>query len=165
PGNLSSGTEDPSAPGRRLGGVSRRERRVDPERNCGIVVRARRGRIMNATERTALLQSVELFDELSSSIDERTIEILDHRRRTAIVRRRGWLVRRMLLVADILGLAGAFLLAELVAAVASPGPDRITTSAEFVLFLLTLPGWVVVAKLYGLYERDEARPEHSPTDR
>ena len=34
---------------------------------------------MNTTERTALLQSVELFDEMSLSIDERTIEILDHR--------------------------------------------------------------------------------------
>jgi exopolysaccharide biosynthesis polyprenyl glycosylphosphotransferase len=120
--------------------------------------------VVNATERTALLQSVELYDEMSASISERTIEILDHRRRTAVVRRRGWLVRRMLLVADVLGLAGACLLAEAVTAAAAPGPDRVATSTEFLLFVLTLPLWIVVAKLYGLYERDEERTDHSTTD-
>jgi exopolysaccharide biosynthesis polyprenyl glycosylphosphotransferase len=119
---------------------------------------------VNATERTALLQSVQLFDEMSLSIDERTIQILDHRRRTAVVRRRGWLVRRMLLLADVLGLTGAFLLAELVSAAATSGPDRVGTGTEFILFVLTLPLWVVVAKLYGLYERDEERTDHSTTD-
>ena len=54
---------------------------------------------MNATERAALIQGVQLFDEMSAAIDERTLEILDHRRRTAVVRRRGWLVRRALLLA------------------------------------------------------------------
>jgi len=119
---------------------------------------------VNATERTALLQSMELYDEITPSIDERTMEILDHRRRTAIVRRRGWLVRRMLLLADVVGLTGAFLLAELVSAVATPAADRVATGTEFILFVLTLPVWVVVAKLYGLYERDEERTDHSTTD-
>jgi exopolysaccharide biosynthesis polyprenyl glycosylphosphotransferase len=119
---------------------------------------------VNATERRALLQSVELFDEMTGIVNERTIEILDHRRRTAVVRRRGWLVRRMLLLADVLGLAGAFLLAEVVTAVAAPGPDRVARSTEFILFVLTLPLWVVVAKIYGLYERDEERTDHSTTD-
>ena len=119
---------------------------------------------MNATERTALLQSVQLYDEITPSIDERTMEILDHRRRTAIVRRRGWLVRRMLLLADVVGLTGAFLLAELVSVVATPAADRVATGTEFILFVLTLPVWVVVAKLYGLYERDEERTDHSTTD-
>lgn len=120
---------------------------------------------MNATERRALLQSVELLDEMTGIVNERTIEILDHRRRTAVVRRRGWLVRRMLLLADVLGLAGAFLLADVVtAAAAAPGPDRVARSTEFILFVLTLPLCVVVAKLYGLYERDEERTDHSTTD-
>jgi exopolysaccharide biosynthesis polyprenyl glycosylphosphotransferase len=119
---------------------------------------------VNATERAALLQGVELFDEITASIDDRTMEILEHRRRTAVVRRRGWLVRRTLLLADVLGLAGGFLLAELVTAAASPGPDRVSMSTELILFVLTLPVWVVVAKLYGLYERDEERTDHSTTD-
>ena len=119
---------------------------------------------MNATERAALLQGVELYEEMSTSINERTFEILDHRRRTAVVRRRGWLVRRMLLLADVLGLVGAFLLAEAVTAAATAGPDRVARTTEFVLFVVTLPLWIVVAKLYGLYERDEERTDHSTTD-
>jgi exopolysaccharide biosynthesis polyprenyl glycosylphosphotransferase len=119
---------------------------------------------VNATERTALLQSVQLYDEITPSIDERTMEILDHRRRTAIVRRRGWLVRRMLLVADVLGLTGAFLFAQLLSSVAATHPDRVSAPTELLVFVLTLPGWVVVAKLYGLYERDEERTDHSTAD-
>jgi exopolysaccharide biosynthesis polyprenyl glycosylphosphotransferase len=119
---------------------------------------------VNATERTALLQSVQFYDEITASIDERTIEILDHRRRTAVVRRRGWLVRRMLLLADVVGLIGAFWFAEVVAAAAAPNSGGMAKSAEFLLFALTLPIWVVVAKLYGLYDRDEERTDHSTTD-
>jgi exopolysaccharide biosynthesis polyprenyl glycosylphosphotransferase len=119
---------------------------------------------VNATERDALIQGVQLFDEMTASIDERTLEILDHRRRTAVVRRRGWLVRRALLLADLLGLAGAFLLAELVSAAATTGSDGVARSTEFILFVLTLPVWVVVAKLYGLYEHDEERTDHSTSD-
>ncbi len=64
---------------------------------------------MNATtERSALLQGVELYDEMTATVDDRTLEILDRRRRTAIVKRRGWLVRRMLLLADVVGLVAAF---------------------------------------------------------
>jgi exopolysaccharide biosynthesis polyprenyl glycosylphosphotransferase len=119
---------------------------------------------VNATERAALVQGVQLFDEMSASIDERTLEILDHRRRTAVVRRRGWLVRRALLLADLVGLAVAFLLAELVSAAATTGSDAVSRSTEFILFVLTLPIWVVVAKLYGLYEHDEERTDHSTSD-
>jgi exopolysaccharide biosynthesis polyprenyl glycosylphosphotransferase len=119
---------------------------------------------MNATERTALLQSVQFYDELHAAIDERTLEILDHRRRTATVRRRGWLVRRMLLLADLVGLLGAFLIAQVVAAATTSGPDAVARNAEFEIFALTLPVWIVVAKFYGLYERDEERTDHSTTD-
>jgi exopolysaccharide biosynthesis polyprenyl glycosylphosphotransferase len=119
---------------------------------------------MNATERTALLQSVQFYDELNAAIDERTLAILDHRRRTATVRRRGWLVRRMLLLADLVGIVGAFLVAQVVASATTSGPDAVARNAEFAIFALTLPLWIVVAKLYGLYERDEERTDHSTTD-
>ena len=36
--------------------------------------------------------------------------------------------------------------------------------AEIIVFLATLPGWVVVAKLYGLYDHDEERTDHSTAD-
>ena len=34
----------------------------------------------------------------------------------------------------------------------------------FVFFVISLPAWVVAAKLYGLYDRDEERTDHSTTD-
>ena len=47
--------------------------------------------------------------------DDRTLAILEHRRQTGGMRRRGWLVRRALLLADVLGLAFAFLVAQALA--------------------------------------------------
>ena len=119
--------------------------------------------MMNATERGALLNGLEIYDEMHATVDDRTLEILDRRRRTATVRRRGWLVRRMLLAADLVGLIGAMALAEwLVNRHNSVGV--LGARAEIVVFLVSLPGWVVVAKLYGLYDRDEERTDHSTAD-
>ena len=118
---------------------------------------------MNATERAALLQGLQLYDEMNATVDERTLEILDRRRRTAVVRRRGWLVRRMLLAADLVGLIAAMLLAAwLVSRHNNVGV--LDARAEVVAFLASLPGWVVIAKLYGLYDHDEERTDHSTAD-
>ena len=96
---------------------------------------------------------IALFDELSSAVDDRTLEIVDRRRRTAIVHRRGWLVRRMLLAADVIALVAALLVAEWLVNARTPG-DFADARTEILIFLATIPVWVVVAKLYGLYERD-----------
>ena len=72
-------------------------------------------------------------------------------------RRRGWVVRRALAAADIAGITLAFVLAEaLIGAGVSAG--------RVLFFAATLPGWVVVAKLYGLYDNDEERTDHSTAD-
>ena len=42
--------------------------------------------------------------------------------------------------------------------------QKLSTSEEVALFLLTIPIWVVLAKVYGLYERDEERPTHTTVD-
>jgi exopolysaccharide biosynthesis polyprenyl glycosylphosphotransferase len=118
---------------------------------------------VNTVERTALLEGLQLHDELRATVDERTLQILDRRRRTATVHRRGWLVRRLLLVADLVGLAGAFLLAEWIVTKATAS-GVLGVRGEVLAFFATLPGWVVVAKLYGLYDRDEERTDHSTTD-
>jgi exopolysaccharide biosynthesis polyprenyl glycosylphosphotransferase len=68
-----------------------------------------------------------------------------------------------LLLADVLGLALAFLLAELLFGETVPG-DRLTLTEEYFVFLLTLPGWVLVAKLYRLYDRDDERTDHTTVD-
>jgi exopolysaccharide biosynthesis polyprenyl glycosylphosphotransferase len=119
---------------------------------------------MNAAERGAFLRSVQLYDEVTVALDDRTLDILDRRRRTATVHRRGWLVRRMLLAADVIGLSLAFLVAEVLF-----GPGRGTGNAlsertELLFFALTLPVWIVVAKLYALYDHDEESTDHTTVD-
>jgi exopolysaccharide biosynthesis polyprenyl glycosylphosphotransferase len=100
--------------------------------------------------------------EVLSSIDARTLEIL-HRRRSTTLLRRGWLVRRALLLADVLGLTFAFLLAATFFGPAA-AVDHVSITNELFLFLGALPVLVVLAKVYGLYERDEERTDHSTVD-
>jgi exopolysaccharide biosynthesis polyprenyl glycosylphosphotransferase len=107
-------------------------------------------------------QSVQL-KELDITLDERTLEILDRRRRTAVVKRRGWLVRRMLLTADLIGLVSALLMAEWLAP-ARTSADAYSPLQEILAVLLTLPAWVVITKLYGLYDHDDERANHSTAD-
>jgi exopolysaccharide biosynthesis polyprenyl glycosylphosphotransferase len=83
-------------------------------------------------------------------------------KRRPAVRRRGWIVRRALLTADTLGLVGAFLAAEWLARVGGAA-GSLDATGEMLAFVVTLPVWILVAKLHGLYERDEERLDHSTT--
>ncbi len=77
-------------------------------------------------------------------------------------RGRGWVMRRALAVADILALSVAFMISF---AVAGPSAtDHVGDWAELGLFYLSLPFWLVVANLYGLYDSDEERADHSTAD-
>ena len=99
----------------------------------------------------------------TAGADDRTRAILEHRRRTMLIRGRGWLMRRMLLAADVLGLVLAFALVEIL--IGSGGsPDRINLRDEVLFFLATLPIWLVGAKLIGLYDRDEERADATTSD-
>ena len=78
--------------------------------------------------------------------------------------RRGWLVQRALLVADVVGLMVAFVT---VAVVLGPGEgegNALAVAGEYALFVATLPGWILVAKLHGLYDHDEERTDHTTLD-
>jgi exopolysaccharide biosynthesis polyprenyl glycosylphosphotransferase len=97
-----------------------------------------------------------------AAVDDRTIDILERRRRTDL-RRRGWLVRRALLAADVLGLTLAFLVAA-TAYRSVTGVDHVALWHELWILCAALPFWVVLAKLYGLYDRDEERTDHSTVD-
>ena len=66
-------------------------------------------------------------------------------------KRRGWLVRRLLLLADVLGVMCGVALAELVG-----------VSSTWYLLAPVLA--VVLAKIYGLYDRDEERTHHTTVD-
>jgi exopolysaccharide biosynthesis polyprenyl glycosylphosphotransferase len=115
-------------------------------------------------ERDALLQGALLHDALSGGVNQRTLDILAKRRRTRVVKRRGWLVRRMLALADVLGIALAFLLAQWLISPTSPTAQQLDVATEYLLFLLTIPLWVLGAKLYGLYDSDEERTDHTTLD-
>jgi FlaA1/EpsC-like NDP-sugar epimerase len=116
-----------------------------------------------ATERAALLQGVQLYDELTDVVGQPTLDILDRRRRTAIVKRRGWLVRRMLLLADVVGFVAAFLFTEWVT---DPNGvlGNLDVRAAVLVFGLSLPAWIIVASLYGLFDHDDERTDHSTGD-
>ncbi len=98
----------------------------------------------------------------TAPIDDLTREIV-RRRRGGSATRRGAAIRRMLLVADALGLALAFLVAEVLFGQTTP-LDRLSTTQEYLLFVATLPGWVMFAKLYRLYDNDDERTDHSTLD-
>jgi exopolysaccharide biosynthesis polyprenyl glycosylphosphotransferase len=118
---------------------------------------------MSVTDRTPLLQSLQLQEELRTTVGDRTLQILDRRRRTAVVKRRGWLVRRMLLAADVVGLLGALLVAQWLAP-SVDSADGYSPRLEIFAFLLTVPAWIVITKLYGLYDHDDERANHSTAD-
>jgi exopolysaccharide biosynthesis polyprenyl glycosylphosphotransferase len=114
-------------------------------------------RTVSASEH-AIVPETALYSELAAAVDPRTLDILARRRRTAVVRRRGWLVRRVLLLADVLGLILAFAVAE----VAFGAESDIWL--QTLLFAVMLPAWIVLAKIYGLYDRDEQRTDHTTID-
>jgi exopolysaccharide biosynthesis polyprenyl glycosylphosphotransferase len=79
-------------------------------------------------------------------------------------RRRGWLLRRMLLVADVSALLVAFAITEAAFNGEKGGPGSIGVGVEAAIFLATLPGWIVGAKVYGLYDRDPQKADATTVD-
>ncbi len=101
-------------------------------------------------------------DTAQAAYDARSVQIIEARQRRW--RRRGWLVRRALVVADLSSLTLAFFVAELL--FAKPGPDTLGGHlwSEWIFFIVALPVWIVVANLMGLYDRDGERTDHSTAD-
>lgn len=79
------------------------------------------------------------------------------RRRTAARRNRDFVVRRLLLSADVVGLVAAL-------AIAGPFASEGWARSQLLLGLALLPGWILLFKLYGLYDRDAKRVSHSTID-
>jgi exopolysaccharide biosynthesis polyprenyl glycosylphosphotransferase len=76
--------------------------------------------------------------------------------------RRGRITRRALVAADVVGLAAADVLATLAYGRDSAG--HLDLVNELLIFAVTIPCWVLVARLHGLYDRDEERADHSTPD-
>ena len=98
-------------------------------------------------------------EAVPSAVGARTLEILE-RRRSSSFKRRGRLVRAALLIADLVGLTLAFVITELT--IGDVGPtDTVSISTEALLFVVSLPLWAIVAKLYRLYDHDDERTDHT----
>jgi FlaA1/EpsC-like NDP-sugar epimerase len=67
-------------------------------------------------------------------------------------------LRRFLAIADIAGIALGLLAAY------GAGLPFGATPADLLWGLLTIPAWLVLFKLYGLYDRDSKRVSHSTVD-
>lgn len=100
------------------------------------------------------------YDQL---VDDRTRDLI-RARRFGRTHRRGWIVRRALLAADVAGLTLAFALAEVVFGRDEGAVDKVSPWVEFGGFLLTLPLWLVLARLLGMYDRDEEHADHTTVD-
>jgi exopolysaccharide biosynthesis polyprenyl glycosylphosphotransferase len=100
---------------------------------------------------------------LRDAVSTRALEIVDGRRHGKAGRGRGWLVRRALVAADLLGLSLAFVVAEVLFLPTTQG-DPVNPWLELLAFAFTLPAWVVTARAYGLYKHDEERNDHTTVD-
>ncbi len=103
------------------------------------------------------------LDLTEAGLDARTAAVIERLSSSKGRRGRGWLVRRALAFADVAGLTLSFILAEMLFG-ASGGSDRVQGAWELAIFALSLPLWIFVANLYGLYSDDEERTDHSTAD-
>lgn len=99
---------------------------------------------------------VESDADLVSSVDDRTRRLLTRGRSE----RRARLVPRRLAAADLAGLTVAYLLSGLLWGSAG----AFGSLHEILVFLCTLPCWLLVAKLQGLYRSDQEQTDHTTTD-
>ena len=88
----------------------------------------------------------------------------ERRSRASVPKSRGWLVRRMLVLADAVCLVVAFVLAQFLFAPPSSSAGDWSGPAELALFVLLLPVWIGLARASGLYKHDEERTDHSTAD-
>jgi exopolysaccharide biosynthesis polyprenyl glycosylphosphotransferase len=92
------------------------------------------------------------------------VAAMDDHSRTLLGRsdleRRIRLVPRSLTIADLLGLSLAYVITTL----SWGGGGAFGSIKEMVLFCATLPGWLLVAKLQGLYRADQEHADHSTAD-
>ena len=92
----------------------------------------------------------------AEAVDDRTRLLL----RRSPKSRRSRIIPPALVVADLVGLSLAYYLATLLSA----GDGALGSTREGTVFLLSLPCWVFVANLHGLYRRDQERADHPTTD-
>jgi exopolysaccharide biosynthesis polyprenyl glycosylphosphotransferase len=103
-------------------------------------------------------------EEIFGVLDPATLELLDRGSGRPLPHRRGWIVRRALVTADLIGLLFAYAAAEALFSLHAHRNAGLAWPQELGLFALSLPFWILAAQLYRLYDRDEERTDHSTAD-
>ena len=67
------------------------------------------------------------------------------------------------MVADLVGVFVAFLV-SLAIFPSTPSADTVRPAVEVLVFALSLPAWILLLRMYGLYSRDGERTDHSTVD-
>ena len=98
-----------------------------------------------------------------ADLDARTLRILEHRRRTGWAAAAAGSSAAPSSLADVVGLLAALLVAQVVATGEGPSA-RSGAASRRCSSSPRCPLWVVGAKLYGLYDRDEERTDHTTVD-
>jgi exopolysaccharide biosynthesis polyprenyl glycosylphosphotransferase len=113
---------------------------------------------------TRFLETVDAFPRSAGSEQARpgTTFHVERERGSWARGRRGRLVGATLAFGDLLALALAFVGSEVLVGGAQRG--HIGQPAEYAVFFATLPGWLVVAKLQGLYDHDGERADQTTID-
>src|ERR1700683_5645720 len=105
--------------------------------------------------RTALGSKCFVVEDPVAAMDAHTRGLLARRG----AERRSWLLPRSLMVADLLALSFAYLLVTLLWG----EKGAFGSWRELLVFALTLPCWIVMGKLHGLYRRDHEHAAHAST--
>ena len=71
---------------------------------------------------------------------------------------------RGLVASDLAGLVLAMTVVEALYGSSGGQGNRLALAVEVLVFLATLPAWLVAAKLFSLYDRDAERADHSTVD-
>jgi exopolysaccharide biosynthesis polyprenyl glycosylphosphotransferase len=80
------------------------------------------------------------------------------------VRRGRSQLTRALVCADLAGLVLAMAVVEARYGASGGQGNRLALALEVATFLVTLPAWLIAAKLFRLYDRDDERADHSTVD-
>jgi exopolysaccharide biosynthesis polyprenyl glycosylphosphotransferase len=97
----------------------------------------------------------------TASLDHQGLDVVLPPSATAGGRRR--LVARSLIAADVLGLTLAFAFSVILFGLSGPGAQA-RPAFELLVFVLSLPAWVLLASGLGLYRHDDGRIGHSSVD-
>jgi exopolysaccharide biosynthesis polyprenyl glycosylphosphotransferase len=125
-----------------------------------IALAEARGVPVAVTEGTVVnLLPGAVYENGDSGLGNRLVETLAGQ---STIKPRAWLLSRALAFSDTVALVLSLLISDLI--VGPAGQGEIDLRPQFLVFVVTLPLWLYVGKLYGLYSRDAERADHSTFD-